>query len=83
MDLPSAVATEDLLAQVRQIPEGTTSFELWVPATLTFGGKTILRAAGIAIVQEAMEARGFTPAGAAHAQEGTLCSFRKKPTANQ
>jgi hypothetical protein len=77
MDLESAVAVETLLEKVRAMPEESTTFELWVPATLTFGGTPILRAAGVAILQDAMAARGFVPAGTAQAHEGTLCTYRR------
>ena len=80
MDLPSVVAVEALLEKARDIPPDASSFELWVPAALTFEGRPILRAVGVAILHDAMEAKGFEPVEAAHAQEGTLCSYRRKVT---
>jgi hypothetical protein len=77
MDIASAVAVESLLEKLRAIPQDSSSFELLLPATLTFESKPILRAAGVEIIQEALEAKGFVPAGTTYAHEGTLCSYRR------
>jgi hypothetical protein len=76
---PSNGTIEQLREQVTRLAAESASFELWIPASLTMGGKAIPRELGMALVVDAVLGAGFEPDGAAVTEaDGSTCRYRRE-----
>ena len=60
---PSSGTIESLLALIEKLPEGTKSFELFVPQSLTWQGRPIDQNTAMTIVLDKLLGKGLVPDG--------------------
>jgi hypothetical protein len=63
MTEPTTGSVEELLAKVEALPEGTKSFELFVPQDLTMQGRPVAQNMAMALVLDRLLGRGLFPDG--------------------
>ena len=63
MTEPLSGTIEGLLAQIEALPEGTTTFELFVPQDLTWQGRPVAQNLAIAIVLDKLLGKQLYPDG--------------------
>jgi hypothetical protein len=76
---PTNGTVEELREQVTKLAASSPRFELWVPASLTMGGKAIPRELGMALVVDAVLGAGFEPDGVPVTEaDGSMCTYRRE-----
>jgi hypothetical protein len=75
MERSDSGTVEELLSQVDLIPEGQQSFKLWVPQRLSWKNQPIASDVAMAIVLDALLAKGFFPSGFEEGVGGRLYDY--------
>jgi len=80
MSEPATGTIEDLLAKVDAIPEGTKTFELYVPQSLTMEGRSVAQNLAMAVVLDRLLGKGLCPDGFVQRPTGRLYKYKPKPS---
>jgi hypothetical protein len=76
---PSSGTIEALLAQVEALPEGTTTFELFVPQDLTWQGRPVVQNMAMAIVLDKLLGKQLYPDGFDQRPTGRRYKYKSDP----
>jgi hypothetical protein len=76
MKQPANEDVKNLLQQINNIPDSQVSFDLWVPHILTLNGEPVTNDLAMAIVLDALLARGLFPDGFVEGEGGRLYRYR-------
>src|SRR5262249_50740410 len=76
---PSSGTIEALLAQVEALPEGTKTFELFVPQDLTWQGRPVTQNMAMAVVVDKLLGKQLYPDGFDQRPTGRRYKYKSDP----
>lgn len=77
---PTGSTVEELLSKVSAISPDTTTFELWVPSTLTLSGSHVAPDVAMSMVLDRLLGLGMYPAGMDRRPGGTIYRYARERT---
>ena len=75
---PTGSTVEELLSRVSAIAPNATTFELWVPSTLTMSGSHVAPDVAMSIVLDRLLGLGMYPAGMDRRPGGTVYRYARE-----
>jgi hypothetical protein len=75
---PTGCTVEELLSKVSAISPDATTFELWVPSTLTMSGSHVAPDVAMSVVLDRLLGLGMYPAGMDRQPGGTVYRYARE-----